>query len=627
MLKYLTARAIFKCSCNPAITFRCSDSGQTKVSYKGQHVLNNKASLSLMTSPPPQCPILTFQAQGTPIFCQNKLGPWLPNDLASLVIAGSPLLTDGASRPCILCPGQQVSLLEDPVNLAGLLHKGQAHKLAAPQALSFLEAAEVPAIEEWKPFNGASSAAKGGEDGRQSAVAAQDGEAISASSAQTPSEDAQEEKEEEDGLEYRCSICAKPCQLQEKYMGKRPPWDEAPLDLGSDSIALRRNYHLYLGCKSCSQQCGQSKGKTDQAQTQELGGRRKADGQYCDAWKKGIYRFQAHHVISGRQVFQPLEKGKTSPCKNENILRMAHVCDYDVNRAENCIMLVSNSEDEAENEKLELKRPSGAADEKEVKAAEKFLNAYESMQGAKLQWHVGNHSYKFSPEALEQLKGRIKFYTKKDGEVVSYAELLARELEKINRLIEKEVMTDRKPICPRTFIRRMDKLSGKIRVKLEAFATGYHLSYPYYVSKEAYNFAFQLPQSFRLITVQRDGSDIKLKKFSISRKMDGTISAALYDPLMGGGAEGSFSKPQDRNALIRFCANLEYFIFFGQTGADTMPFHIDRRHYRKVSAGKEDAKAYVENNAYELIVWIRDNPVKYKGQYKRVNERLAEVNV
>lgn len=629
MTTYLTDKAIFRCSSNPGIMFSCSDKSQRKLAYNGQAVLTKNASLSSLTSPPVPCPILTAMAQ-TPTFCKGKFSPWLPAGISFTVRAGSALLTSDASCNCLICPGQTIGLFKDFGNLPGFLYKGDTVQITPPQTLALLAAVETPAIPEWKPFARtgaplATAAPQGNERGLAAGTAKLGQDNVGGNES--------EAEEDEDRLEYKCSTCAKKCDLKETYKGRTPDWDGAPLDLGNNPVSLRKNYKLYLGCQYCARDCANAKHKTAPEGEPKIKAATKADLRYCKL-DKTVFSFQAHHLISGNQVFQELPQGNGSDYKytNESILRMAHVCDYDVNRAQNCIMLVSDQDDdEDKGPELKLKQ-----DEKVAKESKKALNAFEAMQEGKLQWHVGNHSYKFEAEALRQLKARIEFYTKKPvGKTIPvYAEELSNKLLKMDQRIKRQVNTHRQPICPRAFIEEMDKLSAKIREYLEAFENGYHLSYPYYVSKRAYNFAFQLPQTFTVMTIRRTGQGIEAKKFRISRKVkqaagEDNISVALLKPPAGfqyeDYTEKTFPEPLNREEFIRFSGNLEYFIFFGQTGPATLPFSIAPAQVSKVSSGNENTEAYVRNHAYELMVWIMANPVKYKGISARVNERLGIV--
>lgn len=614
MTTYLTGMAIFKCSCNPGIAFSCSDNGQRKVSYKGQTVLTRNARLSPLTSPPMPCPILTA-AQGKPTYCEGKFSSWLPGGIAFSTRASSALLTSDASCNCLL--GPIISLLKDFGNLPGFFYKGSAPRIDAPQSLTMLAAVELPEIPEWKPFvPPAPPVARAASPGKEQGI----GDTTARPGQDNTARTGTEAEEEEDRLEYKCATCTKKCDLKEKFKDKVPDWDNAPLDLGSNSTTLGKNYQLYLGCQYCAQDCENAEHKTAPAGEPKTKPATKADLRYCKL-DKTVFHFQAHHLISGKQVFKELPAGSGSQekYKNENILRMSHVCDYDVNRAQNCIMLVSDQDDD-EDKGPELKRKQ---DEKSAKESQKALNAFEAMQAGKLQWHVGNHSYKFDADALKKLKARIEFYKKKKAResVPIYADELESELLKINQRIKTQVKTHRKPICPRDFIDRMDKLSAKIREYLEAFEDGYHLSYPYYVSKRAYNFAFQLPQTFKAMTIQRKSDGILAKKFRISRKVkqvEGKDNITVENF-----AEKTFPEPLNRQEFIGFCDNLEYFIFFGQTGPATLPFFIAPAQVSKVSPGNEDAAPYVRNHAYDLIVWIMANPVKYKGITARVHERLG----
>lgn len=444
-----------------------------------------------------------------------------------------------------------------------------------------------------------------------------------------PTENA-DETEEEETYAYKCGECEKDCDQKKIYINRIPPWNEAPLDLGNDPKKLRKNYSTYLeNARNANDsevitwtaKCFMASDKNfaETVQNKE------------DAGEIQKFKFQAHHLISGNQAFQKKVGGAVKP-DYEYILRMAHVCDYDINNAQNCIMLVSDSE--GEDNTSHLIPAEGTISQKESEKSEKSLIAYKTMNASKIQWHVGPHSYSFRQETVNAIISRIEFYTKKNVKLKkssqgttlkSYIDLLRDELEKIESRIQRKMDAGEK-ICPQNFRTQMDKLSARIRKPLEDFAEGFHLSYPWYVSKESFLFAFQLPQSFRIITAERKGQTIRLQRFNISRKMDDTITVKPSATIKGETAiEYQLDRIQEsRIKIVNFCSNIEYFIFFGECGPSELPFKIDSQNARMEENEKNPTQLYLEKHAYNILNWLKDlQKHEYRSPVECIKARLA----
>ena len=218
---------------------------------------------------------------------------------------------------------------------------------------------------------------------------------------------------------------------------------------------------------------------------------------------------------------------------------------------------------------------------------------------------------------MSLIRQRVEFYTKKKvrGELLDYAALLVEKLERLKGRISK------KNICPAEFIRKMDKICAEIREKLAEFYSGYHRSFPWYVSREAFSFAFELPTTFRMIEVRRDDNHYRLRKSRVSRKQSRPPDFRYED-------EGIFSRDMNdeksAKELIAFCANIEHFIFYCDYAADVFPFSIDAAF--RLQAEKEEEEL-TQSKVSEYLVWYQNTKTPgYRGALDVIRERLREYN-
>jgi len=185
------------------------------------------------------------------------------------------------------------------------------------------------------------------------------------------------------------------------------------------------------------------------------------------------WSYAAHHIISGNQVFGTVPE----------IVQLAHFYAYDINNAHNCIFLVT--------------KPEGRLAEEDVL---KRATAYEAMGLTKMQWHVGGHAYKIDRDT-DALRERIRKKAKQEpaaGPIQNYVQLVQAQLLALRDGLAAQ------PVCRKTdaqkqaFFAAMNDIAAATKAKLAAFRESPEKSYPYYVSKEAFYYAFALPRAVRL---------------------------------------------------------------------------------------------------------------------------------
>ena len=370
-------------------------------------------------------------------------------------------------------------------------------------------------------------------------------------------------------------------------------------------------------CRTCAYPQSSTTIKNDAAKlfanyeryTSNVANRDEVDDHYYKifaSYEKSLWSYQSHHIICGNQVFaQHLE-----------LVRLANFFGYDINNALNCIRLVSREDDYGT-------KPGG-----------KSASAYDIMSLSKIQWHVGGHSYKFSPKEIERIKTRIHFFKKdiQGDTILNYAELLNAELKKIETALMSHRTCRNSERQRQSFIMRMNNLSRKVKLILGSFADKPQKSFPYYVSKEAFTFAFGLPRTAKIVVVScaEDGK-FSFEKFRVER-FDETIKSErgqklLFKPI-DDPKKFSLCTRNGKADCIVFCENIEYVIFADDVCKEDMPFRIDEKFSKRLSRIVDSSVKFLEENETEILIWLRDlqDDYQYTAPNKKIKERLALID-
>lgn len=525
----MTTRTKFCCAAAiPNLAFTVSASG--KVTHKGAQVLTTSAKLSGTGN----CQILTTMAQGVLQPCQFQKPIWQNPDYKHKA-NGESLLTDGSFCNCPICPGQMVKVSRalsrgfksgmfsaaSAISLENLSLESSAETPKAPEKISAQKISNQSFLQEPQSTQGNKTVAT--KDAAETLTDAKAAEQYTLS----------------------CPECDKKnCKYRLEKFG------EVSNTVDNDSAQLKRNYESSLETKKFFDA---------------------ADKAYKNSLELlGSWSYAAHHIISGNQVFKQVPE----------VVRLAGLCNYDINCAENCIMLPSKREGHGNLNDLS-----------------KSASAFDVMSITAMQWHVGKHSYSFDETQIQEIKKQIARLTGKPGKIKTYAELLIEELKKI------KFATGEK-ICPAQFIVRMNKISEKVRNKLAAFSEKPAASYPYYVSKEAYLFAFQMPRLRKFIYVEKAGQDFNLKLY---KTVGSGNDVALQKSLSS----------DDAVEIIKFCGNVQHFVF--QENLQVEKFTFEPEFFRSVSE-------FNFSEVAEIIVWLRANPAEnYVAPARKIVERLEKL--
>lgn len=169
----------------------------------------------------------------------------------------------------------------------------------------------------------------------------------------------------------------------------------------------------------------------------------------------------AHHIIPGKQVFGLFPE----------LVKLATAVGYDINNEQNGIYLMTKSE------------PIGGLAE-EIKQE----LAYSAMGETGKQWHLGPHNYQMTGAELKE------FAKTHDKKFENYVDEVFKLLERYQDLVKAKKTCPMTPDRQKEFTEKLDKISADVAEKLTAFEVDPQASFPYYVSKAAYRYAYPLKE-------------------------------------------------------------------------------------------------------------------------------------
>lgn len=547
--------------------FNCAAGGVIRCSDSGNSSVKFKGAALLTTGATVKskigvCSILTAAAQGTPQPCKCQLTAW-SGFAPNKTSNGKPLLLQIAKNPCVV--GGIIS-----ASVSGVM--GSVTTGIAPFAMNIAAAEIVKPAPVQK--NSASAQIQ------PAAVTADKKISVAAGTAAvTAGKNLAQENSQAVAQDERKNLLCPYSSGSAKCKGCAYP--QAGTQVDNDAAKLFANYSKH---------------------TQDAANRDACDAHYYEIFAqygKTHWSYQSHHIISGNQIFAP----------HVELVRLANFYGYDINNALNCIRLVSREDDYGQ-------KPGGKA-----------ASAYDAMSLSKIQWHLGGHSYRFSPEESQRIRAQINFYTKQNfsGELKNYAQLVSAELDKIETALRGRAVcrnTDRQKAA---FLKRMDNLSAKVRAKLAAFTEKPQRSFPYFVSKEAYAFAFDLPRTVKIVLLSRAGDDFVFEKFRA--EIDGNL---VFKPVAAKNLSNpksfALDSPRSKIESVVFCENVELFILADGVSFDDINFLPSNESFvKKIGGGFKSGTEFLQNHAAEIVVWAREMRAKfqYAAPKQKIRERLA----
>ncbi len=302
---------------------------------------------------------------------------------------------------------------------------------------------------------------------------------------------------------------------------------------------------------------------------------------------------QAHHIISAKDVLMKPQV--------EFVLKLVNYYGWDVNNAFNCILLAGNKEQGDFKGRVEDK-----------KTEEK----YQIMNTVKRQWHGGGHE--FSVHNSEEFEGDYAtLVTDKLMEVMNgLSSSFCRRIGEENKYYEKG----------RTeFINRMNVFIDYICDKLADFEKNPRNSHPFYVSADAFQYSYGIPENWKFLVVRygKIRRELKVYKYIAMRKEDDT--RILKFDFRG---EKNFlldeydQKKKAERSLVMFCEQIDTMIL-DKNGYDVQfPFSVTNIY--EVSIKELEVKDYLVMNANAIGVFL--SKIEKCNQKNCMRRRLLELN-
>ena len=568
--EYLTEGAVFRC--REGMRFQTVPT-RNKVKYNGKGLLTSPTMLAA-NQPPIPCKLLPPLPNGMPAPC-TCISACLRGGVKHKA-GGAPLLTMSAKAICTLT-GQSITPSRSGSNnhvIYGDAKPAVVPPIALPpQGKAAEQDVAKKAGRAEKTADKPQTAVPLTQATSVSAQQAAPSSPISSAAQAEEKPKAQTAHQENAAPAFRPGMLCSASPRNPACASCNYRLDNAEAAVDNDSIVLRRNYNA-------------TKPHTD------------GYDRYFDEVveplgdsKSRRWSYAAHHLISGNQVFK----------QNAELVRLARFCGYDINAYANCIMLVGY--------------PEGYP----FDAHGKSVSAYEVMSEGRVQWHVGGHSYRFDADEKTMICKQIGIRNKiklTPPDIKTYAELVQEEIEKLKeRLTSKK---DRRMTCymettaKRAFCERLHRISRKIKDKLAAFSDvgKPHHSFPYFVSREAYLYTYALPRTAKVVTVWRDGTQLKLERYRLEHFTEAIADqhrSFIINPkgstVLDLAAEGW------REDCIVFCENVEFFVFLVDTPRDILPFAVDAAHQFPPPGSHTgtDGFRYIEEYDTDILVWLRDH--------------------
>ncbi|MGL5982119.1 MAG: AHH domain-containing protein [Cetobacterium sp.] len=309
--------------------------------------------------------------------------------------------------------------------------------------------------------------------------------------------------------------------------------------------------------------------------------------------KKNSCRIAAHHIISGKQVFQDLSE----------IVKLTQGVGYDINCAENGIFLPTNESN------------FGYDKEKIITDNEKIFSAYRAMDELGRQWHAGKHSYKIPKDILNK---NIEL-----NEIKNYAETVRKKVQEKFK-IERYKQTCRdKDEQKKKIIEKMNQISLEIKEKLRDFKQNPQNSYPYFVSKVAVEYAYSIPETIKVITLSAANDSVFCRKYRVENEKNSDHK--FVKGIQGEGIRKfNFSEEIDRSKFGEYCGNVQHFFIYSGENEEIIKEYLLEDDF-KITLPENSRPEKEAEYLNENIVMLEGFVIENKFLNKRIRERKEQI--
>ena len=352
----------------------------------------------------------------------------------------------------------------------------------------------------------------------------------------------------------------------------------------------------------------------------------------------GDWSCAAHHLISGNQVFLAKDDTAEGNLLFGKLVKLALFAGYDINCAENGILLPTKYMPGLENEGL-------FGDTQEIARKEaKRADGFDVMSLMGRQWHEGGHSYQISREDLRffkdndiSLKRNIWQYQSTELFPI-YASLVKSMLRKLQSKYRRERcwkkwmnlktdgITNREKL-----LQELNDISATIAAYLNKFKNNPQDSYPFYVSRLAVLYSFNLPRAAKLIVVYRDDRDhLHAVRYRVERYKKNNLKIVFkkQNTMTLSGSESSnidfvFFCENARHFLIDIKSN--YSIPFPSQGEVGYVTRIISLQTAQTGKYLEPLSEYLEKYSYDVMSFLESKYFPYVPIQTAVIERFLNL--
>lgn len=248
----------------------------------------------------------------------------------------------------------------------------------------------------------------------------------------------------------------------------------------------------------------------------------------------------AHHILSTKDVYEQN--------KLKFVLKLANFYEYDVNESYNCIILPGLNACE-ERHKTEFQVKFGQETDYERR---KFK--YYSMHESGRQWHGGGHGKDFENDH------NISCYA---TQVTNLLYSYMKNETKHHCRIDAEYYEEDKE----RFIKIIHHVIDIVRNKLILFEVEPQNSLPFFVSADAYNYAFRA-RNVRLLVFRKNKNNIEVYKYMIARRSGKTYLDERARK------EFDITNNISKRKLVVFCEQIDIAYIDISMGEIALPFSI-----------------------------------------------------
>ena len=152
-----------------------------------------------------------------------------------------------------------------------------------------------------------------------------------------------------------------------------------------------------------------------------------------------------------------------------------------------------------------------------------------------------------------------------------------------------------------------------MRKKLNLFSINPKKSSPFFVSRVAFQFAYEIPQTIRFIAYEVL-DDVRVTKFEYknSRKQMYKLDSIALSQ-------------QEMKKFIIFCGNIKHFVTYNNKKCiDFAPFNeIRKQRFELSKRGINDFEQTINSSKYDIISFLKD--FDYENRGKVIRRRLKEL--